>query len=49
MLVENEVSGADLLSSDSHFGAVESLAWIPFSPTAEDTVREQTFEYHAAS
>ena len=42
-------TGADLLSSDSHFGAVEGLAWIPFSPTEEDTVRERTLGYHAGT
>lgn len=40
-------AGADLLSSDSHFGAVEGLAWIPFSPTEEDSVREQILSHHA--
>ena len=40
--------GADLLSSDRHFGAVEGLAWIPFSATDEDSVRERTLEYYAA-
>ncbi len=41
-------TGADLLSSDTHFGAVEGLAWIPFSPTGEESVRERTLRYHAA-
>ena len=41
-------TGADLLSSDSHFGAVDGLAWIPFSPAEEDSVRERTLRYHAA-
>ena len=41
-------TGADLLSSDSHFGAVDGLAWIPFSPTEEDSVRERTLRYHAS-
>ncbi len=41
-------TGADLLSSDPHFGAVEGLAWIAFSPTEEDTVRERTLNYYAA-
>ena len=42
-------TGADLLSSDAHFGAVEGLAWIPFSPTDEESVRERTIRYHAAA
>ena len=41
--------GAELLSSDSHFGAVDGLAWLPFSPTEEDCVRERVWEYHADS
>ncbi|MFQ5528604.1 MAG: type II toxin-antitoxin system VapC family toxin [Thermoanaerobaculia bacterium] len=40
-------TGADLLSSDSHFGAVDGLAWIPFSPQDEDTVRERVMQYHS--
>lgn len=40
-------TGADLLSSDAHFGAVDGLAWLPFSPTEEDTIRERVLEYHA--
>ena len=39
--------GADLLSSDSHFGAVDGLAWLPFSPAEEDSVREHVRRYHA--
>jgi len=39
--------GADLLSSDSHFGAVEGLAWLPFSPAEQDSVRERILRYHA--
>ena len=42
-------TGADLLSSDSHFDAVEGLAWVPFSPTEEDSVRERTLRYHAGA
>lgn len=41
--------GADLLSSDAHFAAVEGLAWIPFSPDEEDSVRERTLRYHAGA
>ncbi len=39
-------AGADLLSSDAHFGAVDGLAWIPFSPADEDSVREQILSYY---
>lgn len=39
--------GADLLSSDSHFGAVDGLPWLPFSATEEDSVRAQVWRYHA--
>lgn len=39
-------AGADLLSSDSHFGAVDGLAWVPFSQTEEDSVREHVWRYH---
>ncbi|MGB5343135.1 MAG: type II toxin-antitoxin system VapC family toxin [Thermoanaerobaculia bacterium] len=39
--------GADLLSSDSHFGAVDGLAWLAFSSTEEDSVRERVWKYHA--
>ena len=42
-------TGADLLSSDAHFGAVEGLAWIPFSSTEEDSIRERTLRYHAGA
>jgi predicted nucleic acid-binding protein len=38
--------GADLLSSDHHFEVVDGLAWIPFSPTEGDSVREQVWRYH---
>lgn len=38
--------GADLLSSDLHFDAVDGLAWLPFSTTQEDSVRERTWRYH---
>jgi tRNA(fMet)-specific endonuclease VapC len=41
-------AGADLLSSDAHFGLVEGLAWIPFSPGEENSVRERVRHYHAA-
>jgi tRNA(fMet)-specific endonuclease VapC len=40
-------AGADLLSSDSDFGAVDGLAWIPFSPGEEDSVRERVWKYHS--
>ncbi len=40
-------AGADLLSSDAHFGHVDGLAWVPFSPDDENSVREQTRRYHA--
>jgi predicted nucleic acid-binding protein len=39
--------GADLLSSDSHFRAVEGLAWLQFSPAEQDSVRERVRRYHA--
>lgn len=39
--------GAELLSSDSHFGEVAGLAWLSFSPTEEDSVRERVRRYHA--
>ena len=38
--------GAELLSSDSHFGKVAGLAWLAFSPTEEDSVRERVRRYH---
>ncbi len=41
-------AGADLLSSDAHFGAVDGLAWIPFSPTEEDSVRERVLRDYLA-
>ena len=41
--------GADLLSSDSHFGAVDGLAWLAFSPTEEDCVRERVWRYHTGT
>lgn len=37
-------TGADLLSADTHFEAVEGLAWIPFSPTDQDSVRDQVYQ-----
>ena len=40
-------AGADLLSSDSDFEAVDGLAWIPFSPTEESTIRERVWRYHS--
>jgi tRNA(fMet)-specific endonuclease VapC len=42
-------AGADLLSSDAHFAVVEGLAWVPFSPKDENSVRERVRHYHAAS
>jgi len=39
-------AGADLLSSDSDFDAVGGLAWIPFAPDEEDSVRERVWNYH---
>jgi len=39
-------AGADLLSSDSHFGSVDGLAWLAFSPAEEDSVRERVWRYH---
>lgn len=41
-------SGADLLSSDQHFSEIEGLAWLPFSPTEEDSIRERVRQYHLA-
>ena len=41
-------AGADLVSSDAHFGLVEGLAWVSFSPTDENSVRERVRRYHAA-
>ena len=38
--------GADLLSSDSHFGEVDGLAWLPFSAIEGDSVREQVWSHH---
>ena len=40
-------TGADLLSSDAHFGHIEALPWISFSPTDEETIRERVHRYHA--
>lgn len=40
-------TGADLVSADTHFGAVEALAWVAFSLDEEDSVRERTLRYHA--
>jgi tRNA(fMet)-specific endonuclease VapC len=40
-------AGADLLSSDAHFGLVEGLAWVSFSPEDENSVRERVRQYHA--
>ena len=39
--------GADFLSSDSHFDAVDGLAWLPFSPAEEESVRERVWRYYA--
>lgn len=39
-------AGADLLSSDTHFGLVDGLAWLPFSPSEDDSVRERVWKYH---
>jgi len=41
------VAGADLLSSDAHFGLVEGLPWVSFSPEDENSVRERVRQYHA--
>ena len=41
-------AGADLVSSDAHFGLVEGLAWVPFSPKDENSVRERVWSYHTA-
>lgn len=40
-------TGADLLSADSHFGAIDGLAWIPFSTSEGESVRERVLRYHA--
>lgn len=34
-------TGADILSSDQHFGLVDGVSWLPFSPDDEDSVRER--------
>ena len=39
--------GADLVSSDAHFGLVEGLAWVAFSPKDDNSVRERVRQYHA--
>ncbi len=39
-------AGADLLSSDAHFGLVDGLAWISFSPKDENSVHERVRLYH---
>lgn len=39
-------AGADLLSSEHHFDLVDGLAWLPFSPSEADSVRERVWEYH---
>ena len=41
-------TGVDLLSSDAHFGLVEGLAWVSFSPRDDNSVRERVRKYHAA-
>jgi len=40
-------TGADLLSSDTHFAEIEGLAWIPFLQNEEDTIRERVRRYYA--
>ena len=40
-------AGADLVSSDAHFGLVEGLAWVSFSPKDENSVRERVRHYYA--
>jgi predicted nucleic acid-binding protein len=40
-------TGADLLSSGAHFAAVEGLAWLPFDPADDDSVRERVRRYHS--
>jgi predicted nucleic acid-binding protein len=42
-------AGVELLSSDSDFAAVDGLAWIPFSPNEEDSVRQRVWRYHTSS
>jgi tRNA(fMet)-specific endonuclease VapC len=41
-------AGADLLSSDAHFGLVQGLAWVRFSPNDDNGVRERVRRYHVA-
>lgn len=40
-------TGANLLSSDSNFGLIDGLSWVPFSPDSEESVRERVLEYYA--
>jgi tRNA(fMet)-specific endonuclease VapC len=40
-------TGADLLSSDTHFAGIDGLAWIPFSQSEEDSIRERVRRYYA--
>lgn len=40
-------TGADLLSADMHFAEFEGLAWIPFSQSEEDSIRERVQRYYA--
>lgn len=40
-------TGADLLSADTRFAEIEGLAWIPFSQSEEDTLRERVRRYYA--
>lgn len=40
-------TGVELLSSDVYFGEVDGLAWISFSVTEEDSMRERVRRYHA--
>ena len=41
-------TGADFLSADIHFAEIEGLAWIPFSQSEQDTVRERVRRYYAS-
>ncbi len=40
-------NGAQLLSSDSHFGLIDGLSWLRFSPDREDSLRERIHPYYA--
>ena len=37
----------DVVALTRHFGAVDGLAWLSFSPAQENSVREQVRRYHA--